>query len=120
VFLSSALEALLENALWDLLEIREVDHTVGELIMDGWSGRDRRIVAFNRLAGQPLSGILASAGFSQFIDQWQYVAKLRNRTVHGDLEAFIKPDPSRLEYIRDNCISAFVAVDRVIRGTKRN
>ncbi len=87
VFLSSALELLLEHlifkmAIEDLL-YEEAGHLV-ELLLDAYQGRSRRLQLFAKVGYGSFREETTELGHCGFLGHWDEIAEARNKTVHGD------------------------------------
>ena len=57
VFLSTALEVLLEDVLWELLELHTKSLTLAEVLFESNNGREKRIRLYNSLSDKKLSDL---------------------------------------------------------------
>ncbi len=118
VFLSAALETLFEAHLWDLLKSHGTHNKVAELLLDSHRGRERRISLYNQLTPHTLKHVLDSVGLTEFLPAWKKLADARNGTVHGHWQSAYELDMNTIEYLRDNCYSAFNALHAHARTGK--
>lgn len=114
VFLSTVLEILLTNALWDLAAQDVKQRRIIEALLDGYRGRERRISLFNKLSRKArrktLSPIFRSAGLEDFMQNWTELSTLRNRLLHGQFFGLPKRRPL-IDYLSTNCLRAFSDVN---------
>jgi len=105
VFVCTAFELLLEKLLYimaleDFWE--EQVSVVIEKLIDAYQGRDRKLQLYTHVGwGRTFSEDVKSTGHKKFIEHWEKLVRIRNKSVHGDLElsAHIKP-----EHIETICI----------------
>jgi hypothetical protein len=100
VFVSSALELLLERLIYtvaveDLL-YDEVGHLI-ELLLDTNQGRARRLQLYKHLAYASFEEEAYETGCGQFMKHWNEIAEIRNKSLHGDLKESQTIAPSLIE-----------------------
>jgi hypothetical protein len=111
VFLCTALELLLEQALWSLLNIYTKSEQLAELILDSNRERDRRIGLYNKLSDCPLGDLLQSRKMATFLDEWNRLSKLRNEVVHhGRYYTGGKEETELIQSVYRNCLKVFAEV----------
>ena len=115
IFLSTALEVLLEDALWQLFELHTNSLTIAETLFESNNGRDRRLKLYNSLSDTKFSKLLDFPNGIQFIDRWAKLTKMRNLLVHG--KYFIDKAEAKtiVEFIRDSALEIFVKVENDIK-----
>jgi len=89
VFLSSALELLLEELLsvMALADIFDDGFTgVGTLIdalLEGYQGRARMFALYSRIGYGTFNDAVKKMGKKQFVNNWDTIVRVRNNVVHG-------------------------------------
>jgi hypothetical protein len=110
VFLCSALELLLEQALWSLLDIHTKSEQLAQLILDSNRERDRRIKLYNKLSDCPLGDLLQSRNMATFLDEWDHLSELRNEVVHGRYYTGGEQETELIRNVYRNCLKTFAEV----------
>ena len=110
VFVSSALELLLERLIYtvaaeDLL-YDEVGHLI-ELLLDTNQGRARRLQLYKHLAYASFEAEAKETGYRQFMKHWNEIAETRNKSLHGDLKGSQKTKPSLIETTISESLKVF-------------
>jgi|GEM_PF-6657019 len=83
VFLCSALEALLESELSELLFTMGTPTEVVKALLNRTKGVNNMKSCFNQLNKQSLNEILESTGLSKFMPDWASIVQHRNNFAHG-------------------------------------
>ena len=119
VFLHSALDFLLEDILWKLLEAHTKSWDLKESIIDNtWKVKDR-IKLFDKLSDKPLKSILESNNVSTFLEDWKNLSKLRNQILHRkdyfssakDIDLFLR--------VYNHCLKVFSLIHNYMQGIVR-
>jgi hypothetical protein len=107
VFLASALEMLLEDVLWELLEVHGSSNSLSKLVLDGYHGRDRRVGVFKTLAGKSVSEVLRAKHLDSFDEDWKAITKARNGIVHKYTYERGDDQQAQIQRVIDRCFEAF-------------
>jgi hypothetical protein len=110
VFISAALELLLERLLFTMaienLLYHEVSHLI-EHLLDTNQGRSKRLQLYNRLGYESFEKEAKEVGYSQFLKHWNEIAQIRNRSVHGDIEEGTRLKSSLVETTISESLEVF-------------
>jgi hypothetical protein len=88
VFLSSALELLLEHLLSVMAYQDLLYHEAGMLVdalLDGYQGRSRMFTLYSRIGYGTFHESVKKMGSKQFLSNWDTIVEARNNVVHGRL-----------------------------------
>jgi hypothetical protein len=89
VFISAALELLLERLLFTMaiedMLYDEVGHLI-EYLLDSNQGRTKRIQLYKRLGFGSFEKESSEVGCKLFLKHWAEISAVRNKSVHGDLK----------------------------------
>ncbi len=110
VFVSTMLELLLENVLWELLSAHTKSLQLAESALDSYQGRERRIKLYNRLSDHSLRDFFIQHEFSSLLNDWEQLAKIRNKIVHGRYFAETTDaldERELIQRITRSCLQAF-------------
>jgi len=111
VFLCTALELLLENSLWKLLQLHTKSPQLLEFVLDSNRGRERRIQLYNKLSDRTLADLFNSCGLLTLLEEWTILSDLRNNVVHRQHLIMEKEKAAAvLRSVFEKCLPAFVAV----------
>jgi hypothetical protein len=110
VFLSSALELMLEELLsvvayMDLL-YEEVSVLV-ESLLEAYQGRSRMLQLYKRLGYDSFPRELQKLGYSDFWEHWDRVASTRNHVVHGKPKEGERITPSLVDTTIQEALAVF-------------
>ena len=86
VFISTALELLLENLLNSIIYLEGDYDEIGylaDLLIDSYQGKFRRLSLFKRINGRSFSAEAKDTGNKNFIKHWDEFSQKRNKLVHG-------------------------------------
>ncbi len=112
VFLCTALEVLLETVLYELIKTQKSKINLEKI----WS-RGKRIKEYERFSDCSLKIFLCSKGYDSFYDDWNKLAEVRNKIVHGKFFSRIIEDKI-INKILDNCLKVFTEVHNDIQRKK--
>jgi hypothetical protein len=115
VFLCTVLELLLEDSLWELLEIHTNSRQLADAVLDSYRGRDKRIQLYNKLSDRKLKDLLQAEELLTFFEDWEHLSQLRNDIVHGQYSGGTDKEVDCIRHVSMNCLSAFVAVNNDIQ-----
>lgn len=125
LYLSIMLEMLLEYSLWELLQLYTNSDKLAEIILEAYSGKERRISLYNKLSYQKLGNLFKSnEDLKDFLNNWNSIANVRNKIMHGrsdysdDLPEVIKlilGQPFYPESILRVSLKAFIEVNNDIQ-----
>lgn len=110
VFLCTALELLLEHAIWMLLSIHAKSQRLAEYVLDSNQGRKRRIDVYNKLSDCPLGDLFQSQNMSTFLDDWAKLSDFRNQVVHGRYYTGGAKETDLIQRVQKDCLKAFADV----------
>jgi len=110
VFTCAAIEILLERiiylmALEDLLS-QEVDILI-EVLLNTNQGRDRRLRLFNHLGYGSFSEHTTELGYKNFLKHWNEIVDIRNKCVHGKIDAGKELTHDMVQMIIDESLAVF-------------
>jgi hypothetical protein len=110
VFISAALELLLEKLLFTMaiedLSYHEVAHLI-DYLLDSNQGRSKRLQLYQRLGYGSFEKEAKECGYSHFLKHWNEIAEIRNKTVHGDIEEGKKLKSSLVETTISESLAVF-------------
>lgn len=110
VFISAALELLLERLLFTMaiedLLYDEVGHLI-EYLLNSNQGRSKRLQLYRRLGYGSFEKEAKEVGFSQFLKHWNEIAEIRNKSVHGDIKEGMKLKSSIVEITISESLAVF-------------
>jgi transcription elongation factor Elf1 len=110
VFISSALELLLEKLIYIVaFEDRlpeEITHLV-ELLLEANQGREKRLKLFQKLGYDSIDGHSRDLGYKDFPSHWIQIAKIRNNIIHGKLEGKFNLSPNIVVTTINEAIEVF-------------
>jgi hypothetical protein len=116
VFISAALELLLERLLFSMaienLLYYEAGHLV-EALLDSNQGRERRLQLYNRLGYGSFEKETREVGCKNFSKHWDEIAKFRNKIVHGDLKEGTKISKSLVEATITESLAVFSKLNNI-------
>jgi hypothetical protein len=100
VFLSSALEILLEQLLsvmaYQDLFYEQVDWLV-EALLEGYQGRSRMFTLYSKIGYGTFHDAVRKMGKKQFLSSWDTIVESRNHVVHGRLTNCVAITPELVE-----------------------
>lgn len=110
VFISAALELLLERLLFTMaienMLYDEVGHLI-EYLLDSNQGRTKRIKLYSRLGYGSFEKESSEVGYKLFLKHWAEIATIRNKSVHGDLKEGAKLKSSLVEITISEALAVF-------------
>jgi hypothetical protein len=110
VFVCTALELLLERVLF-VMALQEnseedVDYLIDDLL-EAYEGRSRRLQLYNKLGEHTFTVEAKSTGNKHFNKHWEYLADIRNKSVHGDMEKANRITPNDITLIITEALDVF-------------
>ncbi len=110
VFISAALELLLERLLFKMaienLLYDEVGHLI-EYLLDSNQGRSKRLQLYKRLGYGSFEKEAKESGYNHFLKHWNEIAEIRNKSVHGDIKEGTKLKSSLVETTISESLAVF-------------
>lgn len=121
VFVAAALEALLEETLWEFLGRLGTKAPVAFALMDRVRGREHLLKLYGKLLGKPAAEVLKAGGFERWYEAWGKLACARNAVAHGARYKLTIPEaetPALIDQVRQGVLPAMAAlrnagIDRV-------
>lgn len=110
VFLSSALELMLEELLYvmtfeDLLY--EDAFVLADALFDGYQGRSRMFTLYSKIACGTFHGAVKKIGVSRFLKDWDILVDARNKVVHGNINKCEKITQDLIERTINDALIVF-------------
>lgn len=110
VFISAALELLLERLLFTMaiedMLYDEVGHLI-EYLLDSNQGRTKRIQLYKRLGYGSFEEESSEVGYRLFPQHWAEITQVRNKSVHGDLKEGAKLKSALVETTINEALAVF-------------
>lgn len=110
VFISAALELLLERLLFTMaienMLYEEVGHLI-EYLLDSNQGRTKRIQLYKRLGYGSFEKESSEVGYKLFLKHWAEISGIRNKSVHGNLKEGIKLKSALVETTISEALAVF-------------
>ena len=110
VFLSTALELLLEDSLREQLRRHVKTSELSEYLLRTVRGRDDRLRLYAAPHGGKFRDVMSKAGKAAFLDLWDKLAAARNEIAHGRCVVGDKIAKDELNHVAQGCLSAFAAL----------
>jgi hypothetical protein len=114
VFISAALELLLERLLFTMaiedLLYDEVGHLI-EYLLDSNQGRSKRLQLYKRLGYGSFEKEAKESGYSRFFKHWNEIAEIRNKSVHGEIKEGTKLKSSLVEATISESLAVFSSLN---------
>jgi hypothetical protein len=110
VFTCTALELLLEHLLFTMAMLdRSFEETefLVDLLLDTNQGRAKRLQLYKRLGSGSFKSEAQQIGFPHFLEQWDKLANIRNKSVHGDLQEGSKVNPQLIQNVLTDALAVF-------------
>lgn len=110
VFTCTALELLLERLLFTMAMLdRSFEETefLVDLLLDTNQGRAKRLQLYRRLGSGSFKSEARQIGFPSFLEQWDKLANIRNKSVHGDLQEGSKVNPKLIQAALLDALAVF-------------
>lgn len=115
VFLCTMLEMLLEDCLWELLDINRCPPHIAEILLDGYRNRDPRLSLYRKLNNKKLGTVLkAKDEYDDFLIKWNDIAEARNKIVHQGNYSDLSKIFSTVKEVRDKSFGAFIELNNEI------
>lgn len=115
VFLCTMLEMLLEDCLWELLEINNCPSHIAEILLDSNRNRDPRLGLYKKLSNQKLSKVLKSKDeYKDFFGDWASIVEARNNIIHQGNYSNAQEIFPTVKRVRDKSLGAFLEINNEI------
>jgi len=113
VFISTALELMLENLLNLIFYLDGNYEEVGYLVyllLDSYQGRSRRLLLFKKLNGRSFGAEAKDTGNRNFMKHWEDITQKRNVLVHGAEKHQKEVTPKQVATIIDEALDVFFKI----------
>jgi hypothetical protein len=117
VLLSTMLETLLEDIIWELLGTHAKIQLLKDITLDQNRGRERRIQLYDKLSDVSLKTLSSTNGLATFLDDWNLLSDLRNGIVHGQYYKGVKNEIDIIKRLKKDCLEAFKIIHSDVQRT---
>jgi hypothetical protein len=107
LFFASALEVMLEDVLYELLQEHTSSEALRDAVLDSYQGVERRRSLFGRLA-RPLGELLSEPWGQELLRDWSTLAGRRNKVAHGSYYYRGSEDVALIQRMEEKYLRAFV------------
>ena len=116
VFISSALELLLEKLIYIMaiedLSYEQADHLV-ECVLDTNQGRSRRLNLFKYFGYGSFNDHVSKIGYKKYMKKWEKIINIRNKSVHGEVKNLEKLSKNFLNNFIDESLDIFSTLNNI-------
>lgn len=118
LFFASALEAMLEDLLVEVLRDHSSSEALRDAVLDGYEGVARRKQLFKRLSGRKLGDILSELWGQEFLADWERLSTRRNRIAHGSYYFPDSTDVLLMERLSGSMFKALAELNNAVTGAR--